>query len=282
MADRDFNSSLCFVIPTSRCPRYPRTRKFGKFQRSRGNEFLGRFSKTPRTQSQSQLKASLLARRKFDENLTNNELALAFVGMSNSGKSFRSKKLAEELGFALISVDEEIEKALAEELGTLYGAGTDALASWMGFPYHETFREREQRYLQIEEHVTYNARPTNKKNFALDTTGSVVYLSAECQRKIRSEYLVVYLEIAESSLEEMIETFFACPKPVVWGERFAASLDPISGEEKLRRCYPDLLHWRAQRYREISDVTVPSEVARSREVSSQAFLDYVRLRLPTS
>jgi shikimate kinase len=229
-----------------------------------------------------QLDAKLLDRQGFDENLHKGELALAFVGMSNSGKSLRSRKLAEELGFALVSVDDEIEKALAEELGSAYGNGTEALANWMGFPFQQTFREREQRYLQIEELITGNARPPQTGNFALDTTGSVVYLSDECRRKIRSEYLVVYLEIAESFLEEMIETFFACPKPVVWGESFVTSCDASNGEERLRECYPDLLRWRAERYKDLSDVTIPSEMARSVTVSSKEFLDCVRSKLPTS
>jgi len=227
----------------------------------------------------SWLVSELLSREVFDEKLTRNELSIAFVGMSNSGKSFRSRKLATELGFDIVSVDEEIEKLLQQELGDIQGAGTDALASWMGFPFHETFRERERRYLQIEEDITSNARPRKKTNFALDTTGSVVYLSTECQEKIRRDYLIVYLEIAESSIAEMIETFFKCPKPVVWGDKYVRLPEANSDEENLRMCYPELLRWRAERYKKLSDITVPSDLARSSQVSSEAFLDIMRSKL---
>ena len=53
-----------------------------------------------------------LTQEEFDSHVEKRTLRLAFVGMSNAGKSHRARVLAEELGFTCYDVDGEILGAL--------------------------------------------------------------------------------------------------------------------------------------------------------------------------
>ena len=228
------------------------------------------------------LRAKLLSQMQFDEALAQQRLRVAFVGMSNCGKSFRSTQLAEALGFQLSSVDAEIEKHLHTELQALGHQGIGGIAKWMGFPYEGHFREREARYLQLEEQLTSSASLPSAANFALDTTGSVVYLSESCRRQLSTVYLVVHLEATDEMLGEMIERYFQSPKPVIWGPLFSLQPeDEGDGQRALRRCYPHLLRWRRQRYRELADVNLAARVSLAPDIGPRAFMEHVRALLPT-
>lgn len=214
----------------------------------------------------------------FDSRAAESSLAICFVGMSNCGKSHWSRQLKEHRGFHVVSVDEEIERAIEPELTALGFAGIDGLAEWMGFPSDERFSVNQDRYLGYEESITAATNPVKGLNSVLDTTGSVVYLSQDTLDRLQREYLVVHLEASDDMLELMTAKYFETPKPVVWGDAYR----PLGGEtpnESLRRCYPDLLRERRKKYAAISHVTIPASISLSQDVRLDKFLDHVRSRL---
>ena len=83
-----------------------------------------------------------------------------------------------------------------------------------------------------------------------------MHLSENARQYVRNGYLVVHLDVGEKKVDELIERFFAVPKPVIWGEFFK----PKAGEsahKTLARCYPDLLQERLKRFRADAHVNVP-------------------------
>src|SRR5258708_35980370 len=60
-------------------------------------------------------------------------LRLALIGMSGSGKTFWTKRLA-EAGRPSISCHDQIEKRLASRLAVGGVAGINGVAAWMGVP----------------------------------------------------------------------------------------------------------------------------------------------------
>jgi len=190
----------------------------------------------------------LLTPQQLQEKRQNHTLRLAFVGMSNVGKSFRASELAKFDDFLNISVDDLI--GVAMELNDM-----SELSDWMGYPYEKGFEDREQEYLRHEERITTDVDLNMNKNIVLDTTGSFIYLPKQAQDFVRNNFLVVNLELPEALKEKMIENFFEHPKPIVWGESF----DLREGEapkDALRRCYPTLLRWRTDKYKKIADVSI--------------------------
>jgi len=190
----------------------------------------------------------ILTSEQIEARKKNNTLRLAFVGMSNVGKSFRASELSKFDDFMNISVDDLIGAAMQLD-------DMSELSDWMGYPYEEKFKGREQEYLQQEEKITTNVDVNLNKNIVLDTTGSFIYLPQSAQDFVKNNFLVINLELPDTMLDKMVENFFAHPKPVVWGESFNLQ----EGEERqdaLRRCYPELLKWRTDKYKEVADVSV--------------------------
>src|SRR3989344_302655 len=185
----------------------------------------------------------------FDAHVANHTLRLAFIGMSNGGKSYRSRKLQQDMGFLWYQVDEQIQKALG--LTTM-----GELAAWVGYPTDPQYPEREKTYLQYENEFTRHASmQTGGKNLVFDTTGSVVHLEPETIRSLQDNCLIVHLDVGVQSIGPMVEQFFREPKPVAW----CGALNKGAGEsndEALRRCYPALLTKRLAQYGELAHVTI--------------------------
>ncbi|GAB0491294.1 hypothetical protein MMPV_002546 [Pyropia vietnamensis] len=213
--------------------------------------------------------------------------------------------------FSRFCVDDKIEVELEQELSLAGLTGIEGLATWMGTPADDHFWAAQARYLELEEGITANAirslaaggggggrglsvrsaagsagaeaeKPTN---VVLDTTGSVVYLSAATRQALMTTYFVVHLVASDGMLAEMTEGYFATPKPVVWGPREGGVWDGIregdaDGVAALRRCYPALLAQRRQRYGTLAHVAVPAEVARDPAVDGDAFWAAIREQLP--
>lgn len=198
------------------------------------------------------MKSERLKPEEFDAHVKNGSCRLALIGMSNGGKSYRSKMLHNELGFLWYHVDEEIQKALGL-------ASIDAIAGWIGYPTSPGYDEREQTYLELENTFTKSASmQTNGKNLVFDTTGSVAQLKQGTLDALRENTLIVHLDIGEDSLERMMERFFTEPKPVAWGEFF--SMQPgESDKAALKRCYPILVKERLARYRALAHINVPAK-----------------------
>lgn len=230
-------------------------------------------SSTDRTTSND---LSKWTKEEFDSLLSKGELQIAFVGMSNCGKSHRSNQLRVEHDFDVFCVDDEIERVIAPELQAMGYEGIEGLAAWMGFPTDDRFAENQGVYLQHEESITAGAQKKRKgRNFALDTTGSVVYLSEETRKALRDDFLIVHLEAADDMMLTMVENYFASPKPVVWGNSFDRREDE-DAETALRRCYPRLLRERRKKYAELAHVTIPGTVSLDRNICCNEFLRHLR------
>ncbi|MCR4325297.1 MAG: hypothetical protein NUV59_00640 [Patescibacteria group bacterium] len=185
----------------------------------------------------------------LESRLADGAFRVALVGMSNVGKTRSARALARERGFAHTEVDARIMR----ELGL---SGIDALAEWLGFPGSEGYAERERKYLDMEEKHTLAASDA-PDGIVLDTTGSVVHLGDEMLDKMRSDFLVVHLDVGDEPPKALIERYFSVPKPVVWGGHFSMN-DGEEMKDALVRCYPELLRERLKRYRDIAHVNIPS------------------------
>ncbi|MDO8575944.1 MAG: hypothetical protein Q7R90_01370 [bacterium] len=116
-----------------------------------------------------------LTRKEFDAHMADNTLRIAFVGMSNVGKSYRSKVLRDESEFDWYQVDKEIIKSLGF-------TGMEEIAEWLGLPDSPTYEEREREYLESEaKHTKVDFLDTHR-NLVFDTTGSVIYLDLKNPR----------------------------------------------------------------------------------------------------
>ena len=188
----------------------------------------------------------------MDAHIASGTFRLGFIGMSNAGKSYRSRKLSEEKGFLWYQVDEEIQKAFGfSDRGQISG--------WLGLPAAPEYPEREKKYLELENECTRHASMrTDGKNFVFDTTGSVPHLEPETLDILRQNCLLVHLDVGEGKLERMMEKFFEKPKPVAWCGHFFVRPNE-SQDEALRRCYPELLKTRLAKYRELAHLTIPAQ-----------------------
>lgn len=212
----------------------------------------------------------MLKPEEFDAHIANGTCRIAFIGMSNGGKSYRSKVLRDELGFLWYHVDEEIQKALGfKSMGEI--------SKWLGYPSSDGYKDREAMYLQLENEVTKNTSVKTKGgNLVFDTTGSVAQLKKDVLDTLRENTLIIHLDVGEDSLPRMIERFFKEPKPVAWGEFF--SIQPgESEEEALRRCYPTLLKERLIRYRALAHVNIPA--GKMYDASGKETLHIIREKL---
>jgi len=192
-------------------------------------------------------RSMILTKREFQDRFERNALHMAFIGASNAGKTFRTRQLVKDKGLVSISVDDEIGKELGIQ-------GVTNLSRWMGQPHETRFVNNQATYLQLEESLTRQAGPPEFGNFILDTTGSAIYLSPSLKTWLSQTFLVVYARVSKAQESAWLHIFLESPKPLVWGD-----LDrPRSGESRqdtLSRCGSELLAWRHQRYRELSDIS---------------------------
>lgn len=211
-----------------------------------------------------------LTEAEFDVHIAEGTLRLALVGMSNAGKSYRSKVLRDEEDFLWYHVDDEIQNELGFE-------SLEEISRWLGYPTSEGYAEREHTYLELENRFTKQAAmQTGGKNLVFDTTGSVVHLDDDTIKVLRENCLIVHLDVGEDSLSRMVEKFFKQPKPVAW----AGNLEFKQGEseeEAVRRNYPKLLSTRLKQYRDLAHVNVP--FAEVRDKSARETLAVIKSHL---
>ncbi|MDO8664808.1 MAG: hypothetical protein Q7K44_04695 [Candidatus Liptonbacteria bacterium] len=193
-----------------------------------------------------------LTQSEYDKHIEDKTLRLAFIGMSNAGKSYRSRVLRDECGFMWYHVDGEIQKTLGFET-------MEEISEWLGYPTSSTYIERERKYLDAEgKHTMIEALDTGGKNLVSDTTGSVVYLKAHTHNWLEENCLMVNIQVDERAISELIKNFFEKPKPVVW-QGFFNQKENETERDALERCYPKLLSSRLEKYRAMAHVNIPSE-----------------------
>jgi len=195
----------------------------------------------------------------FEKRLADGNLAISLIGMSNAGKTFWGKKLA-EVGFQHWTCDQVIEDELGSELKALGYQGIADVAQWMGQPYEARSAKNQALYLghEIEAMKSMLDRlgKNERQNWAIDTTGSVIYTGHTIASELQEKTLTVWIQTTPAMQAEMFEKFLQHPKPIIWGE----SYQPRAGEtsqETLKRCYPELLEYRTRLYARYADVVIP-------------------------
>jgi shikimate kinase len=201
---------------------------------------------------------------------------LSLTGMSGSGKSFWSKRLA-ECGFICFSCDNLIADKLAPRLSGK-GDAIARLGEWMGFPFQPGYEEREAEYLALEKETLEEAirmldsgQTSTGASIAIDTTGSVIYTGDEILTKLRRLTTIVHLATPPEVQKQMLESYLAFPRPVLWRGMFV-KLPGETDEAALARCYPELLASRERQYEDFSDVTIPYTKHRNPAFGVEQFL----------
>ena len=220
---------------------------------------------------------------------TNKPLRLALIGMSGSGKSYWTKRIA-VAGRSAVSCDSQIEERLAPALQAGGYARINGVAAWMGWPDRPTYAEREAAYLAEEiaalDEVLTSLEKNPSQDLVLDTTGSVIYVGNHLLHRLRKQMLVVHLAASPGEQDLLIRRYLEDPKPVLWRGAF----QPRNGEDPhdtVARCYPALLAARRQGYQALAHCAIP--VAELRELPEKsevhgktagaAFLEKVRQQL---
>ena len=212
-------------------------------------------------------------------------LRIALIGMSGTGKTFWTKKLAES-GVPAISCDDRIEQKLAPRLAAGGYAGINGVAAWMGWPDSSTYAEREAEYLAEEIHTLDEAlgqlETQPEKALVLDTTGSVIYTGNHLLMRLRRQMTIVYLAASAEELQLLIQRYLNDPKPVLWRGAF----QPKPGEtprKTVARCYPALIEARRQSYEALAHCTLHVSALRAASpeacLNAEQFLELIRKQM---
>lgn len=193
-----------------------------------------------------------LSRTEFERRYAENRLRIAFIGMSNIGKSYTGSRLSQAFNFELIQID----KLIWESLGQSNMAD---FAAWQGQPYSEGYAEREAKSIALESDATAIALAMPIKNAILDTTGSVIYTSKEVQKELTANWYMVHISASEDDIEKLKAYYFKHPKPLIWNGHYKRNAEQTENEAILTS-YPTLLASRALAYADLADVTISSDV----------------------
>ncbi|MEK7539146.1 MAG: shikimate kinase [Patescibacteria group bacterium] len=218
-----------------------------------------------------------ISQKQFKHLLQQNKLVLSLIGMSNIGKTYWSKKLA-ELNFQHFNCDDLIETKLAPLLRARGYSGIKDVSRWMGQPYNKRFSENQQKFLELEAEIIKNIlaklKNIRKNNIVIDTTGSVVHLGSSICSLLKKHTLVIYLEATDYLREDMFRSYIKDPKPVVFGNIFR----PKNGEthkQSLRRCYQKLLTKRSRLYAKYADIVIPRK-SLGKNIDTMKFLSLIK------
>jgi len=181
-------------------------------------------------------------------------MKLTLIGMSGSGKTYWSKRLAER-GFRHICCDDLIEEKLAPELARFGYSGIGDVAKWLGEPYEPQFERNQAKYLAFEKEVMQDILrwlENSADNLVIDTTGSVIYTGEEICSALKKYSTAIYIKVPKSIEKKMIEQYFKDPKPVLWGDMFRQ----ISNKSDIKKYYSKLLERRAELYKKYADIVL--------------------------
>lgn len=209
-----------------------------------------------------------LSRDEFERRYADNNLRIAFVGMSNIGKSYTGMRIATRYDFDLIEVDKLIWEALGQ------GSMAD-FAAWQGQPYSDGYAEREAKSIALESDATAKAIASTSGNAILDTTGSVIYTDKEVQEKLISDWYMVHISASLEVVELLKGQYFKRPKPLIWNGHYSCKAGQ-KPDEAIMDCYPELLKSRAKAYAALADVMIESDLILDPEQSIEAIFEALK------
>src|SRR3984893_2270457 len=191
---------------------------------------------------------------------------LALVGMSGSGKTFWTRKLAAS-GWKAACCDDLIEQRLAPRQAACRPSGTECLTKWMGWPKSVTYLQREAEYLAeeiavMDEFLNNLEKDSSGTPMVLDTTGSVIYAQNNILMRLRRQMTVVHLANTENEQRLLVERYLNDPKPVLWRGTFHVK-DQETPRETVARCYPLLIAARKKSYETLAHCTVHTSELRA-------------------
>ncbi len=191
-----------------------------------------------------------LSSKQFLTQLDAGDLKLAFVGMSNIGKTYLASRFAKTYKFKVVEVDKMIWKSLGFDT-------MEDFADWQGQPYEEGYKEREAELISLETKATEKAVNSAKGKTLLDTTGSVVYVDPAVRRQLKQAFYVVHIKAETSDVERLKWDYFDNPKPLIWSRHYRPKAG-LTDRENIFECYPKLLMSRAKDYAAMADATITS------------------------
>ena len=217
-----------------------------------------------------------LSKNDFAALFREGNLKLSLIGMSNVGKTYWAKQLA-NAGFLHVNCDALIEEKLRREIPGFGEGGIRGVANWMGQPREDGFDERQKKYLEHEASVMreiIHAAREKKQNVVIDTSGSVVHAGDALCAALNEHSLVVYIEVPKGGEQQMLAFYLKEPKPVVWDKFFTRKEGEVP-KDALARSYLELLDFRVRRYGQYADVVVPRPTVRGK-MSSAEILDCIK------
>jgi shikimate kinase len=208
-------------------------------------------------------------------------LRIALIGMSGTGKTFWTRRLA-LAGHPSICCDDCIEQRLRPHLQGGGYSGINGVASWMGWPDSPTYAQREAEYLAEEiaalDEVLSDLERNPSRELILDTTGSVIYTGNNLLLRLRRQMTVVYLAATPEQQQLLIQRYLSDPKPVLWRGAFQPRKNETPGET-VARCYPILIAARRQSYEALAHCSIPVAELRESDLDAAAFLARVNAQL---
>ncbi len=217
-----------------------------------------------------------LPRAEFDKRYADKSLRMAFIGMSNIGKSYTATRLCKTHDFALVEVDRLIWAELDQ------GSMAD-FARWQGQPYSDGYAAREAVSVKLESTAMKTAmkkRTTGGRdgNSLLDTTGSVIYSETAVLKQLSAEHLIVHITAADEDLARLQADYFALPKPLVWHGHYHRS-EGQTERESIIASYPKLLQSRKSAYAALADISLSSSFVLDKTTTMDAVFEAIRTQL---
>ena len=200
-----------------------------------------------------------LSRAEFESCYQAGRLKVAFIGMSNIGKSYTAMRLATDYDFSLIQID----KLIWENLGH---SDMEAFAQWQGHPYTDGYEAREQQSIALETGATRKAMDNDARNPIIDTTGSVIYTDASVLEALRRDYYVVYIKADSGHIETLMHLYFQQPKPLIWAGYYK-KIAGLTETKSIMQCYPNLLQSRAKAYEALADTSLSSTMILNKDIT---------------
>src|ERR1700726_4045720 len=184
---------------------------------------------------------------------------LALVGMSGSGKTFWTRKLA-AVGWKSVCCDDLIERRLAPRLAAGGHSGIKGVGAGVGGANNGTHMQTAAEYLAeeigvMDEFLNNLEKDSSGTPIVLDTTGSVIYAQNNILMRLRRQMTGVHLANTENEQRLLVERYLNDPKPVLWRGTFHVK-DQETPRETVARCYPLLIAARKKSYETLAHCAV--------------------------